>query len=392
MAIVAVSLWVSLSGGRVHADLSDEGKRPDPSSDDALVGVQVKEALDTARQQLESGETTETLPFADGSDWVRTTSGEWARGSIDWMREDVMSFDSDEFGELEINMREVAEVHAARTNTYLLDDRSRLIGFAMITTDKLAVQTEEGIVVRERDELWSIVEGGGPEIDYWSVVLDVGLGMNRGNSNQADLNLRFGLNREGKRTLAEVDYILNLGFADRELNVSRHVVPFTNRVWLTRIWFVEPIAGQLLSDRFQDIRFRAQPAATAGLRFLNIPSRALWDLSVGFGYEYLRLFDPLIGTRNPQHDGLARFQTRARFDFTPDVSFIFSWVTNLIFTTIGNTNHTGIAELLFEVTNVLNLQATFMYFRTEEPHPREDGTLPAKNDYFFTIGVSMRLG
>ena len=31
-------------------------------------------------------------------------------------------------------------------------------------------------------------------------------------------------------------------------------------------------------------------------------------------------------------------------------------------------------------------------FRTEEPQPRVDGTLPAKNDYFFTIGVSLRLG
>jgi hypothetical protein len=61
-------------------------------------------------------------------------------------------------------------------------------------------------------------------------------------------------------------YLLNLGYADREVNVSRHVLPFSNRVWLTRIWYVEPIVGQLLSDKFQDIRFRAQPAATGGVR------------------------------------------------------------------------------------------------------------------------------
>lgn len=390
IGIVAVSFWVLLLGERVHADASDEGKQPDASSDDAL--AHVKAALHAAKEQLESGETLERLPFGDASDWVRTTSGEWARGSIDWMRENVISFDSDEFGQLELNMREVAEIHAARKNTYLLDDRSRLIGPAMITADDLVVHTADGIVVRQRGELWSIAEGGDREIDYWSAVLDLGLGMNRGNSNQVDLNMRVGLKREGKRSLAEVDYLLNLGYADRELNVSRHFVPFSTRVWLTRMWYLEPIVGQLLSDRFQDIRFRAQPAATAGLRFLNIPSRALWDLAVGFGYEYLRLSDPLIGTRNPQHDGLTRFQTRARFDLTPDVAFVLRWVTNLIFTTIGNTNHTGFAELLFEVTNVLNLQGTFVFFRTEEPQPREDGTLPAKNDYFFTVGISLRLG
>jgi hypothetical protein len=308
------------------------------------------------------------------------------------MRDDILSFDSDEFGEVEINMREVAEIHAAKVHTYLLDDQSRLIGPAMITRDSVAVQTEGGLVVRPRNDVWSIVEGGGREIDYWSLALDVGLGLNRGNSNQADVNLRFNVNRDGKRTMTELDYIMNLGYADRETNVSRHILTFGNRVWLTRRWFVEPIVGQLLSDKFQDIRFRAQPAVTAGVRFLDIPSKALWDLAIGPGYQYVRLFDPFPGTKNPEHDGLVRFHTRARFDFTPDVFFTFQWVSNLTYTSIGNTNHTGIAELFFEVTNILYLQSTFLYLRTEEPTRRADGTFPSKNDYFLTFGISLQLG
>jgi hypothetical protein len=308
------------------------------------------------------------------------------------MREDLLSFDSEEFGELEINMREVAEIHAATVNTYLLDDRTKLIGPAMLTVNGLAVQTADGVVVRPREELWSIVEGGGREIDYWSAAFDVGMALNRGNSNQVDLNLRVGVTREDQRTLTEVVYLLNLGYADRELNVSRHVLPFANRVWLTRMWYVEPIVGQLLSDKFQDIRFRAQPAAAAGIRFLNIPSKALWDLAIGFGYQYLRLLQPLVGVENPQHDGLTRFQTRARFDLTPDISLVLRWVTNLTFTDVGNTNHTGFSEFLFEVTNVIYLQASFLYLRTEEPEPRFDGSLPSKNDFFLTLGISLQLG
>jgi len=183
-----------------------------------------------------------------------------------------------------------------------------------------------------------------------------------------------------------------LGYADRALNVARHVAVFRNRVWLTRLWFVEPIVGQLLSDGFQDIRFRAQPAATGGVRFLRVPSKALWDLAVGFGYQYNRLLDPDLGVENPANDGLTRFETRARFDFTPDVYLTLTWVTNLTFTTLGNTNHTGFAELFFEVTNILSLQASFLYLRTEEPRQRANGTFPVKNDYFFTLGVSLTLG
>ncbi len=354
--------------------------------------VEVQRALSTAKRQLEAGSVGITLGFADDSDWIGTTSGEWVRGKIDWMRDDNMEFDSDEFGALEINMREVAGVHAASVNTYVFDDRSALVGPAMLTTTQIAVQTESGVVVRPRSKLSRIIEGGARELDNWSFDLDLGLGLNRGNSNQVDLNMRVDLTREDRRTLSELGYFLNLGYADRALNVARHVVAFRNRVWLSRLWFVEPIVGQLLSDRFQDIRFRAQPAAAGGVRFLRVPSKALWDLAVGFGYQYNRLLDPAPGVENPANDGLTRFETRARFDFTPDVYLTFMWVTNLTFTTLGNTNHTGFAEPFFEVTNILGLQASFLYLRTEEPRQRANDTVPVKNDYFFTLGVSLTLG
>jgi hypothetical protein len=359
---------------------------------DPVAVVEVQRALFTARRQLETGSVGIALGFADDSDWIGTTSGEWVRGKIDWMRDDNMEFDSDEFGALEINMREVAEVHAASVNTYVFDDRSALVGPAMLTTTQIAVQTESGVVVRPRSKLSRIIEGGARELDNWSFDLDLGLGLNRGNSNQLDFNMRVDFTREDRRTLSELGYFLNLGYADRALNVARHVAVFRNRVWLSRLWFVEPIVGQLLSDRFQDIRFRAQPAVAGGVRFLRVPSKALWDLAVGFGYQYNRLLDPAPGVENPANDGLTRFETRARFDFTPDVYLTLMWVTNLTFTTLGNTNHTGFAELFFEVTNILSLQASFLYLRTEEPRQRANDTVPVKNDYFFTLGVSLTLG
>ncbi len=391
VGLFALSLLASRAAHGQEDESTTTGV-PDTAAEDPVAVVDVQRALSTARRQLEAGSVGIALGFADDSDWIGTTSGEWVRGNIDSMREDNMEFDSDEFGALDINMREVAEVHAASLNTYVFDDRSALLGPAMITTTQIAVQTETGVVVRPRSELSRIIEGGARELDNWSFDLDLGLGLNRGNSNQLDFNMRVDFTREDRRTLSELGYFLNLGYADRALNVARHVVSFRNRVWLSRLWFVEPIVGQLLSDRFQDIRFRAQPAATGGIRFLHVPSKALWDLAVGFGYQYNRLLDPDLGVENPANDGLTRFETRARFDFTPDIYLTLMWVTNLTFTTLGNTNHTGFAELFFEVTNILGLQASFLYLRTEEPRQRVNGTFPVKNDYFFTLGVSLTLG
>ncbi len=379
--------------GVVGAARADESSTlPQEPSGESLAVVRVSQAIESTRRQLQTGGTATALEFGDTSDWLQTTSGEWVRGSIDWMRDDIMEFDSEEFGPLEINIREVAALHAPVANTYVFTDRTSAFGPAMMTPEGIAVETVDGIVVRPQTDLHRIVEGGDREIDHWSLILDLGLGLNRGNSNQADVNMRLGITREDQKTLTELNYLLNLGYADREVNVSRHVVTFANRVWLTRRWYVEPIVGQLLSDRFQDIRFRAQPAATGGVRFLRIPSKALWDLALGFGYQYLRLSDPFPTIDNPRHDGLTRFATRARFDFTADVYLTFDWVTNLTFTEVRNTNHTGFAELFFEVTNILHVQASFLYLRTEEPPTRVDGSTPSKNDFFFTLGVSLQLG
>ena len=123
----------------------------------------------------------------------------------------------------------------------------------MITADQVIIQTDAGVEVRPRADLWAIVEGGGRELDYWSIALDLGFSANRGNSNQVDFNLGFRLVREDRRTLTELGYWLNLGRADGEQNVARPIVGFRNKVWITKILFVEPLVGHLLNDKFQDI-------------------------------------------------------------------------------------------------------------------------------------------
>jgi hypothetical protein len=78
IAVTAVSFAALLQSGRAHAQTAEAGSVPDAPPEESLAVVEVKRALDAARRQLESGKTDGTLKFADRSDWVRTTSGEWA--------------------------------------------------------------------------------------------------------------------------------------------------------------------------------------------------------------------------------------------------------------------------------------------------------------------------
>ena len=77
-----------------------------------------------------------------------------------------------------------------------------------------------------------------------------------------------------------------------------------------------------------------------------------------------------------------------------DIELTVSWLTNLVFTTIGNTNHTGKADLSIELTSVIDLDISFLYLRTENPAPPPDPADPPiqKNDYQLVVGVSLKLG
>ncbi len=66
----------------------------------------------------------------------------------------------------------------------------------------------------------------------------------------------------------------------------------------------------------------------------------------------------------------------------------------MVVTTIGNTNHTGKADLAIELTSVLDLDIAFLFLRTEVPAPPPDPADPAiqKNDYQLVVGISLVLG
>lgn len=394
---VVLGLMVMCPWGptKARADEPEEPPLEELSSaappDEAAVAGEVYRAMVDNKAQLRRDEPEIVLRFGDTYDWMLTKSGEWVRGALDSLRDGNGDFDSEEFGPLSFKLRDIAELHMPAPNIYVFDDRTSQDGPAIVTEDWVVIETHEGIYMRPRDELWAIIGLGTREIDRWFLALTFGLSGSRGNSNQVSFDLRLNLVREDKRTLTQLRYELALGRADGQQNLARHLVNFSSTVYVTRRFFVDPLAGQLLNDKFQVIRLRASPAARVGARLVFRP-KVRWDIAAGLGYQYLNLYQASAGTPNPQHDGIVPATTRLRFEISEDVDLWLFWLTNIAFTTIGNTNHQGNADLLFDLTNILNLNASFIYLRTEQPATRANGTRPVSNDYQFILGVTLELG
>ena len=355
----------------------------------------VQESMAQIQLQAASGVgDAYVLEFGDSFDWVQLVSGEWIKGNIARMRNDKMEFDSDKLDMLYLDFADVSLVHSPQVNTYVFDDRASATGPAVITAEQVIVQTDEGTKTFPRSELESIVEGE-KERDWWSMKLRFGLTLNKGNTDQLTYDINFNTRREDEKTLLDLNYNTTFGRTGGTQNVNRHLGEFLFNVFLGSRWWVTPAFGQLFNDRFQNIRFRATPAVGAGVHIIDAP-KAKWDFVTGMGYQYLNYKDAsqLTSGSNPQNDGFIPLFTYADFDITGDIDLTLSWLTNLVFTTIGNTNHTGRAELAVELTKVIDLDIAFLYLRTEQPAPPPDPLAPAikKNDYQLVVGISLELG
>jgi len=365
---------------------------------DAETAVETVEAS-IARVQIQAGagiEANYVIEFGDTFDWVRMVSGEWLKGDMKRMRDDNLEFDSDKLDMQNIDFADVSHVHSPVVNTYVFDNRISATGPAVITPDKVIVETDEGTKTFPRSELESIISGGQHEKDWWSMKLRFGLTLNRGNTDQLTYDVDFNVRREDKMTLLDLNYNTTFGRTSGTQNVNRHLGEFDFKVFLSSRWFVTPAFGQLFNDRFQNIQFRATPAAGAGLHIIDA-AKVKWDFQTGAGYQYLNYRDAAMlppGTSNPQSDFFIPFYTYADFDITGDIDLTLSWLTNLVATTIGNTNHTGKADLAIELTSVIDLDVAFLYLRTEQPAPPPDPADPPldKNDYQLVVGISVELG
>ncbi|MGB5415658.1 MAG: DUF481 domain-containing protein [Polyangiales bacterium] len=393
--LLALGLLSSPPRGLAQTDdpsgVTDEGV-PEEAVAPSEGVAEVEKAIAQVEDDAEAGLPAEfTIKFGDTWDWLRLTSGEWLKGEVHWMREKDIEFDSDKLDLLTFSWSKVSELHSPRVNTYVFEGKIDVVGRAVVSKEKVIIETADGVVSYPRDQLLTILEGGRRERNWWSTKLGVGLSANAGNTNQGQLNLHWDLARADPRTRSAISYDGTFGYSNREQNVNRHLGEAGATVYYSRRLFFSPASVQFLNDRFQNLKLRATPGAGAGVHVFDT-KKVEWDLGGALGYQYARFLSTATGVENPQNDGFISFRTYADFDFTDDVELKIDWLTNVIYTQIGLTNHIGTANFSVEISDIFDLETTFKFYRTERPPPRADGSVPKRNDYQLIVSLALEIG
>lgn len=364
-----------------------------PAQDDETVQPpQAQEPIEETAEETAEVVLPENflIEFGDSNDWIQFKAGEWLKGELRWMRQKEVEFKSKKLKTMSFKWRDIAQLQLRKIKTFVLEGNVAETGTAMVTREDIIIQTDDGVKIYPRDQLVSIVRGEPRERNYWSTILRAGLSGAAGNSSNLSFNAFWRLARTDPRTRALISYEGTIGGTSTEQTVNRQIGNAEMTVYVTRRLYVSPVVAQLLNDRFQNLRLRATPSAVVGV-YLFDKRKVEWNLDGGPGYQYTNLLSATVGSANPQHDGSVTMGTFFKWRFIPDNRIELEWRTNVIYTQIGLTNHTGIARLRVKITGIFRFTTEFTYLRTERPPEREDGTAPKSNDYQLVVGLTIKI-
>jgi hypothetical protein len=327
-------------------------------------------------------------PSSNDWDWIRLGSGEWLGGELKGLREEKVEFDSDELNLLTLDWSDVAAIYSPRLHTYGFEHLEEVTGTATLEGDTLRVRVGNDVKTYPRYEMLSIIEGEMKEISFWSLKISGNSTIRAGNVDQKDYQAMVILKRAHPKSLLSFNYTGNLGEVSGEENVNNHRVALAFDYLITRNFFVTPFQGDLYSDRFQNIDTRGSAGAGLGY-FVKRGSPFEWSINLAGGYQSTTFESVEPGQDLEESSGSIITGTAFEWDITGDIDFDFLWQGN--FATSGSVSNFYHTQALFslELTDVLDFDVSFTWDRVEDPTPREDGTVPEKDDFRTGVGLGL---
>ncbi len=332
----------------------------------------------------------------DTHDLLKMKTGEWLVGTLQKIEDGTISFDSEEFDEITVDLADTAEIRSARPHTYRFEGRIVVTGPAVMEGDVIRIQTAQGMVEHPVSALVTMMEGEPTEWNFWSGELSLGLAMRRGNTNQSDMSLFGRLMRETVLTRFDNTYNGAFSAADtatpgvttQTANNHRYVTGFD--YFVTRRLFLTVATLEVYSDPFQNIALRVTPAAGLGYDVMS-RRRFSWEVKAAVGYQWSKLSDPVATVPSESQDFAMLFGTVIELDPAADVEWDTTYSVQIIPTNMDSTNQFLQSVLSVELFGPVDLDATFVWNWINNPQPKADPTapIPVSSDFRLSLGFGV---
>jgi putative salt-induced outer membrane protein YdiY len=389
----ALSIALALSAAAQEASEApvsppDAEQAPETAtSDEPEPTEQEAPAQETASRERSGGFWNPPAPSPEAYDWIRLKSGEWLKGEIKRMRDEEMSFDSDELDELEIDWDDITALRSPRLHTYVFEGRRVHTGTAAMSEGRIVVVAEEGQLEFSREKIVRIVSGDQSERNWWSGKLNIGLNARSGNTDSTDLTSQFNMTREAAVTRFGVNYNGVISTLDSVETANNTRASLALDIYVSRRFFVTAPSFAWYQDKF--INIEKQIAPGIGLGYDLIKRRRIdWEIGLGAAYQYTEFISVSEDSSTAQ-DAAAIFSTKLDLELTKNLDWDIDYQLYLVVTDLGLTAHHLLSNFSFEVWGPLDLDISLTWDRVEQPVPLDDGSIPESDDYRLSVGLGI---
>jgi putative salt-induced outer membrane protein YdiY len=329
------------------------------------------------------------LPDPTQHDWVMLKSGEWLRGEIKSMRNEKLEFDSEELDLLELDWEDVKQIRSPRNLEYVFEGGLAATGPATMRDGLVKVRVGEDVLTFQAARTISIIEGAMSEWDHWSLKVSLGVVTLSGNTNQQDYSAVGLLRREARRTRFDTNYVGNIGWVGDVQSVDNHVLSSRVDAFLTTRLFVTPVSGEFYTDRFKNIDSRTTLAA--GLGYDLFRGKLDWYFQLSVGYLRTEFVSVEEGESGSEESWTLIPNTLLEWEPNDVLDTSLRYSATVSIPKTENTFHSLLAMIELELTGALDLTFSVTWDRTQNPKPREDGSVPEPDDVRVSLGLGIDL-
>jgi putative salt-induced outer membrane protein YdiY len=320
-------------------------------------------------------------------DWIQMTSGEWVKGEIIAMYDESLEFDSDEFDDLTLDWSDIQQIHTSQVVDVGFEYGVSAVGLLIVDGDRVTVVGEKETHEFRRADVLTITAGPPKEINFWWMKLFFGLVVRSGNTNTREVNNQANIRRRTTKSRMAIDLIGNHSTTEGVQTSDNQRATASWDKFISRRFFVKPIFAEYFSDPFQNIDRRLTLGIGAGYQIMDKP-KVDWEVSGGPAYQGTR-FDS-VDPDNPTSQSTPALVvgTTASWDLAKWLEFDGNYRFQVVNEESGTYNHHLVASFETEILEWIDFDVTWIWDRIEDPQQAADDTVPEKDDFRTTVGLS----
>lgn len=319
--------------------------------------------------------------------WIQLDSGEWLKGEIVALYDEVLRFDSDHFDQIDIDLEDVVSVHGRGIFVVSLNEGRAVYGTLNIRGQQISVTQKDGSLEFERSELVSITQAAARERDRWGGDISAGMNVRRGNSEVYELDISASLRRRTPVSRISLDYIGNNNETDGEKITDSHRINLAVDRFTSRRLYWRPVSVQYYKDELQNISHQGTVDTGLGYHLLD-SGRWDWELTAGVGGNYLESVSVAPGEPNGEWSPVGTFGSDLTVDITSWIEWEFLVNMSFLEESAGRYQHHIVSTLSTDLIGGIDLDFSFIWDRTEVPQEAEGGLTPEQDDFRSVVSLT----